>query len=114
MKPSAINRTVVIRASSEYSRLLLDINTGLGENRVMWKPIACGFALAGAAWAQAGMEGTWQGALEAGGVRLRVGLHIAKNEKGEWSSTFDSIDQGAMGLPVKVTTVSGKALHFEM
>jgi pimeloyl-ACP methyl ester carboxylesterase len=80
----------------------------------MWKRIACGFALASAAWAQTGMEGTWQGALEAGAVRLRVGLHIAKNEKGEWSSTFDSIDQGAMGLPVKVTTVSGKALHFEM
>jgi hypothetical protein len=60
------------------------------------------------------MEGTWQGALEAGAVKLRVGLHIVKNEKGEWRSTFDSIDQGASGLPVKLTTVSGAKLHFEM
>src|SRR5271165_3441983 len=80
----------------------------------MWRRIAGLTALAGAAWAQAGMEGTWQGSLEAGAVKLRVGLHIAKNEKGEWSSTFDSIDQGAIGLPVKTTTVSGATLHFEM
>jgi pimeloyl-ACP methyl ester carboxylesterase len=80
----------------------------------MWKQIATGFALAGAAWAQAGMEGTWQGALEAGAVRLRVRVHVAKNDQGAWTSTFDSIDQGAMGIPVKVTTVSGRALHFEM
>jgi pimeloyl-ACP methyl ester carboxylesterase len=60
------------------------------------------------------MEGTWQGSLEAGAVKLRVGLHISKNDKGEWSSTFDSIDQGAMGIPSKTTTVSGATLHFEM
>ena len=80
----------------------------------MWKRIVCVTALAGAVWAQTSMEGTWQGSLEAGAVKLRVGVHIAKNEKGEWTSTFDSIDQGAMGLPVKVTTVSGATLHFEM
>jgi len=80
----------------------------------MWKRMVCTMALAGSGWAQTGMEGTWQGSLEAGAVKLRVGLHIAKNEKGKWTSTFDSIDQGAIGLPVKVTTVSGAALHFEM
>jgi hypothetical protein len=79
----------------------------------MWKRIVPALALWSAAWAQS-MEGTWQGSLEAGAVKLRVGLHISKNDKGEWSSTFDSIDQGAIGLPVKTTTVSGATLHFEM
>jgi pimeloyl-ACP methyl ester carboxylesterase len=80
----------------------------------MWKRIVSALALAAAAWAQTGMEGTWQGALEAGTTKLRVGLHVSKNEKGEWTSTFDSIDQGAMGIPIKTTTVSGQTLHFEM
>src|ERR1700733_13947406 len=79
----------------------------------MWRRIAAMMTLAGAAWAQ-NMEGTWQGSLEAGTVKLRVGLHISKNDKGEWTSTFDSIDQGAIGLPVKTTTVSGAAVHLEM
>jgi hypothetical protein len=79
----------------------------------MWKRIVPVLVFCGVAWAQS-MEGTWQGSLEAGAVKLRVGLHITKNEKGEWSSTFDSIDQGAMGIPAETTTVSGAALHFEM
>lgn len=79
----------------------------------MWKRILTAVAFCGAAWAQS-MEGTWQGSLEAGAVKLRVGLHLTKNDKGEWISTFDSIDQGASGLPVKTTTVSGATLHFEM
>lgn len=80
----------------------------------MWRRIVCAMALAGGAWAQTSMEGTWQGSLEAGAVKLRVGLRISRNDKGEWTSTFDSIDQGAIGLPVKTTTVSGAALHLEM
>jgi uncharacterized protein len=79
----------------------------------MWKPLIAGFALAAAGRAQTGMEGSWQGTLEAGAVKLRIGLHISK-DAGGWTSTFDSIDQGARGLPVKVTTVSGQTLHFEM
>jgi uncharacterized protein len=80
----------------------------------MWKRIVGLAALGGALWAQTGMEGTWQGSLEAGAVKLRVGLHVVKNDKGEWSSTFDSIDQGATGIPATVTTVSGATLHFEI
>lgn len=80
----------------------------------MWKRIVTVFALGTAAWAQGSLAGSWQGALEAGAVKLRIALHITKNEKGEWSSTFDSIDQGAMGIPIKVTTVTGSSLHLEM
>ncbi|MDP8982639.1 MAG: alpha/beta fold hydrolase [Acidobacteriota bacterium] len=67
-----------------------------------------------ALWAQPAIEGTWQGTLQAGGVPLRLGLHISRGASGLLSSTLDSIDQGAMGLPVKETTFSSRNLHLEM
>jgi fermentation-respiration switch protein FrsA (DUF1100 family) len=65
-------------------------------------------------WAQASVEGTWQGTLDVGAAKLRLGLHVSKSPQGEFSSTLDSIDQGAMGIPVKVTTFSGDKLHLEL
>lgn len=54
--------------------------------------------LPGALWAQS-VAGTWEGTLDAGGQRLRVVFHIVAAGDG-YSATFDSPDQGAMGLPV--------------
>src|SRR5580698_6993642 len=117
MKPTVVMvraiKSAVFIYSSEYSRLLLDINRRPEQNQTMWKPLIAGFALAAAGRAQTGMEGTWQGTLDAGAMKLRIGLHVSK-DAGGWTSTFDSIDQGARGIPVKVTTVSGQTLHFEM
>lgn len=77
--------------------------------------IACGSLLACAALcAQSGVEGTWQGTLDVGAIKLRLGLHVTKNAQGELSSTLDSIDQNAMGIPVKVTTFRDNALHLDM
>jgi len=64
--------------------------------------------------AQPGIEGNWQGTLDVGAAKLRLGLHVTKNAQGEFSSKLDSIDQGALGLPVKVTTFSGSTLHLEL
>jgi pimeloyl-ACP methyl ester carboxylesterase len=64
--------------------------------------------------AQSGVEGTWQGTLDVGAIKLRLGLHVAKNAQGELSSTLDSIDQSAMGIPVNVTTFRDNALHLDM
>jgi hypothetical protein len=63
-------------ASSEYSGLLLDINIWPEENRVMWKRIGMFITVTGAAWAQ-GMEGSWQGTLDTGAMKLRIGLHVS-------------------------------------
>jgi hypothetical protein len=64
--------------------------------------------------AQPGIEGNWQGTLDVGAAKLRLGLHVTKNAQGEFSSKLDSIDQGAMGIPVKVTTFVGTTLHLEL
>ncbi|MCI3135494.1 alpha/beta hydrolase family protein [Phenylobacterium aquaticum] len=43
-------------------------------------------------------EGDWDGALAVGGSKLRVALHL-KPIPGGYAASFDSPDQGAMGLP---------------
>jgi uncharacterized protein len=67
------------------------------------------------AWAEpASIVGTWQGTLAAGAAKLRLGLHVSKTAAGDYTSSLDSIDQGAMGIPVAVTKFSGGALHIEL
>ena len=49
--------------------------------------------------------GTWQGALDVGGTKLRIVFHVAKTDGGNFVSTLDSPDQAATRIPVSSTTV---------
>jgi pimeloyl-ACP methyl ester carboxylesterase len=60
------------------------------------------------------VSGNWQGTLNVGASKLRIGLHVTRNDAGAYSSTLDSIDQGATGLPVRATTVKGSEVSFEL
>lgn len=60
------------------------------------------------------VTGNWQGTLTAGPAKLRIGLHITRNDAGVYSSTLDSIDQGVTGLPVRAITVKGAEVYFEL
>ena len=83
----------------------------------MTKAMTALVLLAAACRAQApaqSIEGTWQGTLEAGAVKLRLALHISKDASGAFTSKLDSIDQGAMGIPVAKTTFADHALHLDM
>jgi len=62
--------------------------------------------------AQATIAGDWQGTLIAGGVELRLILHVTVAENGSLTATLDSVDQGAYGIPV--TTVTLKDSKFEL
>ncbi|MGH9559054.1 MAG: alpha/beta hydrolase family protein [Bryobacteraceae bacterium] len=78
----------------------------------IWMAVALGVATG---FAQAAsVVGNWQGTLDANGVKLRLGLHISEKAPGEYTSTLDSIDQGAMGIPVAKTSFSASTLHFEI
>jgi hypothetical protein len=46
--------------------------------------------------------GIWEGSLAAGGVRLRIALHIGAGADRVLKATLDSIDQGVRGIPVYV------------
>lgn len=62
--------------------------------------------------AQSSMAGDWQGTLSAGGAQLRLVLHIAAAKDGSLSSTLDSVDQGAIGIPVTSITLNDSKLSL--
>ena len=61
----------------------------------------------------ASLAGDWQGTLDAG-VKLRLVVHLEVTEDGGLTGTLDSIDQGAMGLPIDTVVLEGRALRLEL
>lgn len=71
--------------------------------------------LTGAALAQEpNFAGHWAGTLTVQGGDLRLVIHIEQTPAGTWRATFDSIDQGAAGLPVSRLTLAGRRLSLAM
>jgi len=60
------------------------------------------------------VEGLWQGALQAHGLRLRFQLHISHDPKGELIAALDSLDQFVIGIPAVNVTQKDSAFHFEI
>ena len=59
------------------------------------------------------ISGQWNGALKVQGMQLRIVFNISKTGTG-YSSTMDSPDQGAKGIPVTTTTFVDAKLKLEM
>jgi hypothetical protein len=57
--------------------------------------------------------GQWNGVLKVPGAQLRVVFNISKIENG-YSSTMDSPDQGAKGIPVTTTSFGNSILKLEI
>lgn len=58
--------------------------------------------------------GDWQGNLEVQGTKLSIVFHITQNEDGTYTSTMDSPDQNAFGLPVAKTTLKADTLIMDV
>ncbi len=58
------------------------------------------------------IAGDWQGTLSAGGMELRLVLHVTKSTDGSLKATLDSVDQGANGIPVNSVTLKDSKLHL--
>ncbi len=58
-------------------------------------------------------EGAWSGTLDAGAMKLRIGLNV-KSQDGKLSATLDSPDQGAFGLALDSITVDENRIRFSM
>jgi fermentation-respiration switch protein FrsA (DUF1100 family) len=78
------------------------------------KPAILTFALIcmSAAAQPASIVGKWMGTLQAGAAKLRIGLNVTSTPTGALSATLDSLDQGAMGLPIDSIAVSGGDVQF--
>jgi pimeloyl-ACP methyl ester carboxylesterase len=64
--------------------------------------------------AAAGIVGSWQGTLQAGPQQLRLVLKVSQNAEGMLSAKMDSVDQGAMDLPVSKISLTGNSVTFEI
>jgi uncharacterized protein len=60
------------------------------------------------------VEGLWQGALEAHGLRLRFQLHVFHDPNGELIAALDSLDQFVSGVPAAKVSLKENAFHFEI
>src|SRR5262245_48817799 len=60
------------------------------------------------------VEGDWQGTIKANDLELRLRLHVTKDNTGALKATFDSIDQGATGLPLSSISLKDSTLKFEL
>ena len=61
-----------------------------------------------------GLDGDWDGTLEAApGVKLRLAFHVKTGVHGTLASV-DSIDQGANGVPISSISLDGTAVGFDL
>lgn len=59
------------------------------------------------------ISGKWNGILKVQGIQLRLVFNITQTDKG-YSSTMDSPDQGAQGIPVTSTSYENSILKLEI
>lgn len=59
------------------------------------------------------ITGQWNGILKVSGMQLRIVFNISKTDNG-FSSTMDSPDQGAKGIPVTSTTFVNSILNMKV
>jgi uncharacterized protein len=74
--------------------------------------VACCGAQSGSV--QSGIAGDWKGTLSAGGINLRLVLHVTQAAGGSLHATLDSVDQNANGIPVSAITLNGNKLHLSV
>ena len=70
--------------------------------------LACGLAAA-----ESPVAGSWEGVLEVGPQKLKIVFHVAAADDGTLTSTMDSPDQGAFGLPTGSTTFEDGVLSID-
>ena len=59
-----------------------------------------------------GLEGSWNGTLEAGATKLRLLVTVTRSDAGVYAGKFESLDQGA-SIPLDSVTLKGDAATFE-
>jgi hypothetical protein len=58
--------------------------------------------------------GAWKGSLSIAGQELEIGLNLKLDEAQKVVGTFDSITQGAMGIPLSSIEIKGKTITLAM
>lgn len=61
-----------------------------------------------------GIEGIWMGTLSVSGQKLRIVFKISTEEDGSYTATIDSLDQGAMNIPVSSVRLEANKIVLEI
>lgn len=62
----------------------------------------------------ADVTGSWEGVLELPGAKLRLRVHMERTAAGTLAAKMDSVDQGAMGIPVDQVSFAGGVLKWSI
>lgn len=60
------------------------------------------------------LQGYWKGSLNVGATRLRLAFKIVDGEKGQWTASLDSLDQGVRNIPVTSVVFNKPVLEMEI
>ncbi|MFO0812993.1 MAG: alpha/beta fold hydrolase [Gemmatales bacterium] len=60
------------------------------------------------------LVGSWEGALDAGAMKLRIGFVLKENDKKELTGTMFSIDQGNVAITLDKTVIKGREVRLQM
>lgn len=60
------------------------------------------------------LAGEWLGSLAIGPTSLRLALHVQADPQGKLSATLDSLDQGALGIPVDGVRVDDREVELTL
>ena len=60
------------------------------------------------------LVGIWEGTLDTRAMKLRLRFTLRKDDKGRITGIFDSIDQGANGLPMSGLSLNSTDFHFDL
>lgn len=64
---------------------------------------------------QKNLSGIWAGKLSLpNSLELTIAFNLSKDDSGKYSSTLDSPDQGAMGIPTESTTINGDSIIIKI
>lgn len=81
---------------------------------VRWSVLFLPALACAAAAAESPLAGDWIGTLEPAGTKLRIALHVSQAPAGALQATFDSLDQGATGLPVDEIRLDLNIVRFSL
>ncbi len=98
---------------SPYDKALLiikDLSNSIKMNKTI---IVVSIILASLSIYAQDISGTWNGLLEVQGTQLRLVFNISQTDHA-YSSTMDSPDQGAKGIPVTSTSYENNVLKIEI
>ncbi len=107
-------KTLLIAAIVALAALLMLMGTKRSQNPSPSPPQASSVQKAEPGTPSPSNERIWQGTLSVGGTQLRLILHVTKAPNGSLTAKLDSLDQGALGLPIDRIALTDQSLQFEM